>query len=154
MRRVVLAITILVSLLGVRAGSARATVSCDGTLQCAGKDDKGNCVGGASVPVSPEQCKSGVAACSNFCGDGCPAISGNCEAIGGACVPRLVLFQRGDVNLFPRHFILAFIEAEALEDVGKQLHDHFAGEAHLFVGVGMVAFEGERFLHGLVNDDG
>lgn len=89
MRRVVLVIVLLVSLLGVGAGSARATVSCDGTLQCAGKDGKGNCVSdsGSSVPVRPEQCKSGVAACSNTCDDGCLAISGNCEAIGGACGP-------------------------------------------------------------------
>jgi len=47
----------------------------------------------------------------------------------------------------------AFVEAEAFEDIGVAFDDLFTGEAHLFVGVGVVALEGEGFLHGLVHDD-
>ena len=62
---------------------------------------------------------------------------------------------------YPLHFHflsfnerLAGIEVETLEDVGIDLDDLLPGEAHPFVGVIVVAAEGERLLDRLVNDDG
>ena len=48
----------------------------------------------------------------------------------------------------------AGFEVEAFEDFGVHGYDLFAGEAHAFVGIGMVAVKGEGFFHGLINDNG
>ena len=45
----------------------------------------------------------------------------------------------------PRQRRLAFVETEAFEDLGVELDDLLAGEAHLLVGVDVVAFVGQGF---------
>ena len=47
----------------------------------------------------------------------------------------------------------ACVEVEAFEDIGVEFENLFAGEAHFFIGIGMIAFEAERLFDGFVNEN-
>ena len=47
---------------------------------------------------------------------------------------------------------LTLIEVETFKNVGIQPNDLLTGKAHFFIGVYMIAVEGERLFHSFVND--